>query len=120
MKLSVIKPPRVFQVGKSINKIILSHVLSILASDNELYTFSSSSFPGNYDITSKSWGLYLTQSINQRLSSENFIVYVIEGIATKKQFLVAVHNSPHHKSLFTQYLIDEDLAVVHEFSSSIA
>ena len=112
MKFVEISPPRRFKVGKSINKIEISHCMSICLEEDEMVTFSENNDNSGYDITRKNWGFYLTQSINQRLSSNGYIVFLIEGKMSKKKFIVSVINSQKCIDSFNKYIYEEDLAII--------
>ena len=67
MNLTVIDPPRVFEVGRG-ERIQLKHHANIKLEADELITFVSES-GAEYDVTRKSWGFYATPSLNGRLRS---------------------------------------------------
>jgi hypothetical protein len=66
MKLTVLDPPREFEVGKA-EIVKLRDCAHIQLEADELVTFVTQS-GAEYDVTRKSWGFYATPSLNGRLT----------------------------------------------------
>ena len=65
MKLQIIDPPRVFQVGDT-HAIVMKDCARIELAPDEQVTFVTAA-GGEYDVARKSWGFYATPSLNGRL-----------------------------------------------------
>lgn len=65
MKLTLIEPPREFEVGQA-QRIKLKDCAHIQLEPDELVTFVTEA-GAEYDVARKSWGFYATPSLNGRL-----------------------------------------------------
>jgi hypothetical protein len=68
MKLTLIEPPRQFEVSGAGVKLLLSDCARIGLEADEQVTFTTSA-GGEFDVTRKDWGFYATPSTNGRLKS---------------------------------------------------
>ncbi len=70
MKIELKNPPRVFVVGKH-NHIKLSDCGNVFLDADEQLTFINKS-GRELDVTAKSWGFYVTPSVNNRLLKQGY------------------------------------------------
>ena len=77
MKIKHISPPRTFKVGAK-KKINITHTADVSLDENEQVTFVGDD-NSEIDIVKKSWGYYLTPSINKRLLSFGIFTYLVQN-----------------------------------------
>jgi Zn/Cd-binding protein ZinT len=86
MKFKENQPPRVFQVGTDIQ---ISDCGKVELEANEMLTFVSDG--KEYDFTAKSWGYYVTSSINGRVARNGYKTALVKN-SLGKYFIMAVKN----------------------------
>ena len=77
MKTKFIKSPRKYAVGLK-NQVTLLDCGQIYLKPDEQITFVTP-HGKKYDFTAKSWGFYVTQSMNVRLKKEGFKVALVKN-----------------------------------------
>jgi hypothetical protein len=77
VKLTLMDPPREFEVGKA-ERIKLKDCAHIQLEPDELVTFITES-GAEYDIARKSWGFYATPSLNGRLPQFGWRALLVKG-----------------------------------------
>jgi len=70
MRLELKEPPRIFVVGKR-DHIKISDCGNVYLDDDEQLTFINRSGK-QLDVTAKSWGFYITPSVNYRLLKQGY------------------------------------------------
>ena len=88
VEIKISKKPRIFKVGKN-KKIKLKEVAFLYLKNNEQITFISEK--KNYDFSKKSWGYYVTPSINGRLKKEGFKTALVRN-KSNKYYVMVVDN----------------------------
>ena len=112
MKLNIRDAPRLFDVGIGKN-ITISDYGDIYLSDDEQVTFVRKNSQ-RFDFVAKSWGYYVTPSINGRLKSEGFKVALVRN-AQGRLYVMAVDASKMR--LFEAYCKEEQQDVVEWLDS---
>lgn len=111
MKLSILKKPRIFRVGEK--KTLLKDFGKIFLQNDEMISFNFLK-KDDYDFTKKSWGFYVSQSIEQRMKSNNFTLFLVKNISSSRFYLLARYKGK--ESEFKNYLKQEKIKIVVEFS----
>ncbi len=88
VEIKISKKPRIFKVGKN-KKIKLKEVAFLYLKNNEQITFICEK--KNYDFSKKSWGYYVTPSINGRLKKEGFKTALVRN-KSNKYYVMVVDN----------------------------
>ena len=112
MKLNLLKKPRKFHVGK--NNTPMKDFGKIYLSDDEMVFFNFLKKNNNYDFTKKKWVFYASQSIGQRVKSNNFIMYLVKNLVSGRFYLFAKHTNKSKE--FKRYLKEEKLKIILKFS----
>lgn len=107
MKITEIRPPREFKVGRAA-RITLKDCARVALEHDEQVTFVTQD--GNeYDVARKSWGYYATPSTNGRLRDFGFRTALVRSAIGR--YNVMLVERPRQAE-FERYLQDEALAVV--------
>ena len=108
MKHNLGKSKRKFRVGFKRN-IIISDLGKIELLENEQISFTDES-ERSFDVTRKSFGYYLTSSIEPRLADNNYKVSIVQSRVTSRYFVLLVMEE---KLLdFENYCDEEKLNVI--------
>ena len=99
------KSERKFKVGFD-NNIIISDLGKIALLENEQVSFTDES-DRSFDVTRKSFGYYLTSSIEPRLADNKYKVSIVQSRITRRYFILLVmeeklldfENYCHHEKL---------------------
>ena len=111
MEFNYRTPPRVFEVGAK-RRVQISHMADITLSTNEQATFVG--YDGSeIDVVKKEWGYYLTPSINKRLTSFGFAVYLVQN-SRGNVFVMAVEEGK--MSCFEEYIKLTEQKVIFNLS----
>jgi hypothetical protein len=107
MKITEIKPPRIFEVGfgETIQMKDCGHIE--LAPDEQV-TFVADS-GAEYDLARKSWGFYATPSLNNRLAGFGLRAVMIKN-RLNRYFILLVEKG--HEAEFQRYADLEGLHTV--------
>ena len=100
-------PPRIFKVGLD-ETIKISDCGSIHLEQNEQITFVTSSGK-EHDFAAKSWGFYVTPSINGRLKKQGFKTALVKN-SSNKYYVMTVEVEQIDK--FQAYIEIENQTVV--------
>jgi hypothetical protein len=111
MRLNLLKNPRKFRVGK--NKFFIKDFGKINLNNDEMVSFNFSR-NNDYDFTKKNWGFYVSQSINQRVKFNNFIIYLVKNSLSGRFYLFAVSIKKNKE--FKKYLNQEKTKIIFKFS----
>jgi hypothetical protein len=114
MKVNLIDPPRVFEVGFG-EKIQMKDCAHIEMEPDEQVTFLSKS-GSEYDVARKNWGFYATPSLNGRLEGFGLRGVLIKNRGTGRYFVLLVERG--REDLFDEYCRRENLAVIHWMDGS--
>ncbi|MBN1671863.1 MAG: hypothetical protein JXR37_12555 [Kiritimatiellae bacterium] len=107
MKIEVIDPPRLFEVGRA-SAIRMKDCARVRLAPDEQVTFVTDS-GAEYDVARKSWGFYATPSLNGRLRRFGLRAALVKGPASKFYlFLVEKGKEPEWHA----YIEREALAIV--------
>ncbi len=101
------KPPRTFEAGSDIKRIIKDCGMIKLSPDEQV-TFVTES--GNeYDLTRKDFGFYATPSLNGRLKEFNLRAVLVKN-TQDRFFILLVENGK--EDLFDKYIEEEKITIV--------
>jgi hypothetical protein len=112
MRFRPVEPPRRFGVGRRGGQ--LEHVADISLEPDEIVTFHTDSGT-EYDVARKSWGYYLTPSLNQRLAERGLRAALCMGVprgddGPPRVYLLAVEAGG--EAAFEAYLAAEEMRVL--------
>lgn len=86
MKIEIKNPPRKFKVGSS-QQIEISDCGSIYLNPDEQVTFITKTGK-RHDFAAKSWGFYVTPSVNDRVKNEGFKTALVRNQFGKHYVMV--------------------------------
>jgi len=113
MKYSLKKKARIFKVGIN-NHIEIKDVGEIYLDPDEQITFVTSGGK-RHDFVSKTWGFYVTPSINVRLKKEGFKTALVKN----KQNRIYLKTVEKEKiDLFNKYCKDEKQTIIEWLDES--
>ena len=107
MKITEIRPPREFKVGRDA-RITLKDCARVALEPDEQVTFVTPQGK-EYDVARKSWGFYATPSTNGRLRDFGFRSALVRSVAGRYNVMLVERTL---QAEFDRYLEDESLAVV--------
>lgn len=108
MKFLPINPPREFLVGLDKNKIKLYDCAHIELNPDEQITLRSND-GSEYDVAKKSWGYYVTPSLNGRLKNFGLRAVLTKGIRDKFYILLAEKGKENEMK---KYLEENEMKIV--------
>lgn len=105
MKFKKLDPPRKFKVNE---RVELSDCGKVYLDENEMVSFVT---PSNkeFDFAAKSWGFYVTPSVNERLRNEGFKTALVKN-SMGKYYIMSVEKEKLNS--FLDYLKVEENEVV--------
>jgi hypothetical protein len=116
MKFDPKDPPRRFEVGNSI-RFEMRDCGELRLEPDEQVTFVTPA-GGELDVARKSWGFYVTPSLNARLSGFGLRAVLIRNRVTGRYFVLAVEAG--REAEFDAYLVQESCVVVAWLDSTEA
>lgn len=116
MKFEPKQPPRIFEVGNSV-RFAMRDCGNLALDADEQVTLTTPS-GGELDVARKSWGFYVTPSLNARLSGFGLRAVLIRNRSTARYFVLAVEAG--QEADFDAYLVQENCVVVAWLDTSEA